>query len=727
MVGVGRWQRLRVWGAALCLGVCAPLVAAAQGSGVSGVVVDRTGAAVAGARIAIAADGAARESTVAVSNLDGRFVIAATSDRRSWLIVDKPGFVTQRLAIAAGDAAIRVVLDVAAMSETVDVLSPVLDATAHDAFASATTVVSAEQIAQLNAVDLASALRRTPGVTISRFNPVGAFGGEAGGAVFVRGLGASRPGSEIKTYVDGVPFYMGIWGHPLLDLLPVSAIERVQVHKGPQPQTFGNALSAIDLTTKRPAAAGLYGSVRASAGAFATFIEQADVAGVVRGWEFAAAQGFARSDGHRDGADGRIANVLGRLGYHWSPRWSIVGTLLVADNDASDPGIEGQPESRTGRFATAGTLLGVSLAHDHALARGSVQVYANRGEGDWRGQPAPDGDTRTRFDLAGLRWREHASWRGTFVSGGVDIDRIDGSVQFDRVAPAPRNRFEADALTVTAPHVASERTFDLGHGWSLQPSAGVRAYAHSVFDRAIAPHAGVVARATGGLALRARYARGVSYPGQEVVALSGLIPPLRDTWRTLRPESVQHVEAGATFTPTASTSIDAAWFRDRVRDRYIFAFPPVVAAPTFTNVGDFTLRGLEVSGRQRIAARWQAFFGVTLLDASDASLPYVPERSVVTGITGALGPVRIAADLQHQSSMVVLARARTAGATNASRVDGFTVVNVRPSWTLPRSSGRFDVFLAIENLFDESYAYRSGYPMPGVSAQVGVTIRSGGR
>ena len=352
----------------------------------------------------------------------------------------------------------------------------------------------------------------------------------------------------------------------------------------------------------------------------------------------------------------------------------------------------------------------------------AVAGNANRGEGDWRGQPAPDGDTTTRFDLAGLRWREQASWGGTFVSGGADIDRIDGSVQFDRVAPAPRTRFEADGLTVAAPHVAVDRTFELGRGWSLQPSAGVRAYAHSVVDGEVAPHAGVVARAAGGLALRARYARGVSYPGQEVVALSGLIPPLRDTWRTLRAESLQHVEAGASFTPTATTSLDAAWFRDRVTDRYVFAFPPVVAAPTFANLGDFTLRGLEVSARQRVAAGWQAFMGLTLLDASDDSLPYVPARSIVAGIAGGVGRLRIAADLQHQSSMAVLARARSGGATNASRVDGFTVVNVRPSWTLPPLDGRIELFLAVENLFDETYGYRPGYPMPGASAQVGVTI-----
>ena len=69
--------------------------------------------------------------------------------------------------------------------------------------------------------------------------------------MFIRGQGASRPGSEIKTYIDGVPFYMGVWNHPLLDLLPVNGMERISVYKSPQPQSFGNTFGAIDLTPKR--------------------------------------------------------------------------------------------------------------------------------------------------------------------------------------------------------------------------------------------------------------------------------------------------------------------------------------------------------------------------------------------------------------------------------------------------------------------------------------------
>jgi iron complex outermembrane recepter protein len=725
--GTKTWRAMWVvWLA--CVWVMAGM-AQAQDRRVPGVVLDQSGAPVAGARVTAEHEG--RGVASATTDRDGRFSLQAVPEGARVLVVSKPRFREARVALATSSGLpLRIVLDVAPVAEQVRVSPPVIDETVTDAFGGSTTVVSAAQVEQLSAVDLASALRRTPGVTISRFNPVGAFGGESGGAVFVRGTGASRPGSEIKTFVDGVPFYMGIWGHPLLDLLPVQALDQVQVHKGPQPQAFGNAFSAVDLGTRRARTDGVAGSVRASAGAFGTVVEQAEITARGGMWDMALAQGIARSDGHRDQADGRLASVVGRAAVRWSPRWAVTASALFADNDAGDPGVVGQPETRMGRFGTTGTLGSVAVTHDHARARGSLQLYANRGEGNWRGQLPPDGDTFTSFALAGLRAREHvAPWSGAIVTGGLDVDRIRGDVRYDRVPPAPRTRLEADPLTLVAPHVGLTQLVDVGRGWSLQPSAGARWYAHSVFEGETAPHAGLVVRGPRAVALRVQYAKGVNYPGQEVVALSQLIPPLGDTWRQLRPETMGHVEAGVSVAPSPGTTIDVAVFRDRVDRRYVFAFPPVVSRPSFTNLGAHTVRGVEAAVQQRLGRTWQAFGGLTLLDASLPRLPYVPERSIVAGLTGMIGPVRIAVDAQHQSAMTVFARARAYAAAdaNTARVDGFTVVHLRPSWVVPRAAGRVEVFAAIENLLDESYAYRPGYPMPGAWAQAGITLRFGGR
>ena len=683
---------------------------------VSGQVLDQAGLPIAGARVSTPA-----ASTV--TDADGRFRLSV-GEWPTIVRVERPRFLSAVVPLADADAAvIRVVLEVAPVTEHVRVVPPIVDATTFDTFAGTQTVVSASQVQSLNAVDLASALRRTPGVTISRFNPVGSFGGAEGGSVHVRGMGASRPGSEIRTYVDGVPFYMGLWNHPLLDLLPVNGIERITVLKGPQPQEYGDAFSAIVIDSARATGQGFAGSVRVAGGSFGTLVEQALASGRAGAWEVVASQGLARSDGHREDAYGRLANAAARIGYRWSDDWSVSGRVMHITNVATDPGQFGLPATKTGRYETSGTLLAATVSHDFTAAQGTLQVYRNTGAGNWYGQQPPDDDTLTQFALTGLRWRERLrAWSGGTISGGLTVDRIDGNAQFHPAAPAPPSTFDGVTFTVTSPHVAVDHTFVLPRGWRLTPSAGIRQYVHSQFDGEVAPHAGLVLEASRPISVRAGYARGVHYPGQEVAVLSRLIPPLGDTWRTLSAETLDHVEVGVMVAPTASTTVDVAWFADRREDRYVFAFPPVVTRPTFLNLGAYRTQGAELSVQQRVSPGWQVFGGLTLLDASIAGVPYTPEATLVVGVTGRIGRLSLAADLQSQSAMDVFGRARTPGAADLARVDGFTVVNLRPSFRLPAFGDRIEAFVAIENLFDRAYAFRPGYPMPGTSMQVGVTI-----
>jgi len=606
--------------------------------------------------------------------------------------------------------------------DTVVIMASVIEENAVDTFGSVSTVVTDEQIRDLNAVDLPSALRRTPGVTISRFNPVGSFGGEEGGSVYIRGMGASRPGSEIKTYIDGAPFYMGVWNHPLMDLVPVGGVGRIDVYKGPQPQLYGNAFAAIDLSSRRATAEGVDGDLRLSGGSFGTLIEQANASGKSGAFSWSAAQGYARSDGHRDDADGELLNAIGNVGYAFNDNWSADLTALYVNNEVSDPGQEGLPATKQGQYETEGLLLVATLKHQHGSFSGALSMYSNEGDGNLLNQPALDGDTLSHFELSGVRWREaYSPWVGGLLSGGIDFDTVSGTVDFNRILPAPADRFDGPSIRILMPHASFAQTFDVGGGWSLTPSAGARFYDHSIMDSETAPHAGVVL-ASNTLSFRANYSRGVLYPGLDAAVLSQLIPALGDSWRSLDAEMVDHVELGAKFAPTSATTIDVAAFNDELKNRYIFGFPPLVTPPAFVNLGDYEIRGLEASLQQDLGDSWNLFAGITLLDPSLGSLPYAPEHTITLGLNGRIGPWRISLDAQNQSSMLTLNQARAAGAANTQSVDGFTVVNARAAYLLSALGDRGEVFVALENLTDASYEMRPGYPMPGASAQVGVNF-----
>ncbi|MGB3988609.1 MAG: TonB-dependent receptor plug domain-containing protein, partial [Minisyncoccales bacterium] len=200
--------------------------------------------------------------------------------------------------VAAGlISATLAIAQTATLDPVIVTARPVVEDVNVDNFSTGSAVITQDQLRDQNAVDLASALRRTPGVQISRYNPVGAFGGDQGGAVFIRGMGVSRPGSEIKTYIDGVPFYMGLWSHPLLDLLPINSMQSITVYKSPQLHVNGNNFASVDLQTQRASQDGIHGDVRLSGGSFGTFTEQFNLLGRQGDLDWSLSQGHAQSNG----------------------------------------------------------------------------------------------------------------------------------------------------------------------------------------------------------------------------------------------------------------------------------------------------------------------------------------------------------------------------------------------------------------------------------------------
>lgn len=627
-----------------------------------------------------------------------------------------------RLLALAGSVSAQAHAETTTLPPVVVDAKPIIEEVRVDKFSSVSAITTEEQLRDQNALDLTSALRRTPGVQTSRFNPVGAFGGSDGGGIFIRGMGASRPGSEITPHIDGVPFYMGVWNHPLLDLLPVNGMHAITVHKSPQPHINGNNFASINLQTKRATEEGVHGDVRITAGSFHTFTEQVNLLGKHGKLDWTLAQGHAQSKGHRTNAQGRLNNAMGRIGFQFNDNWSASASFLVVDNKSRDPGDNRFPApALTPEFNTRGSLFSAELAHQHGDWQGTFKIFSTQGAGRWLNQPAPDGNTISKFKMRGIRWKEQFSpWQGGTVTAGLDYDQLSGDVQFKRVAPAPQTHFKTPTLRLISPHLAVHQHIALGKNWSLQPSAGIRFYDSNQFASKWAPHAGV-SLASDKLTVFANVSRGIHYPGLETATLAFNIPALRNSWKDLSAEELDHAEIGFKFSPTAATQIDASVFRDKVKNRYVFGFPPNVAPPPkFINLGSYSIKGAELAIRQDIGTRWSVFGGLTVLDPSISNLPYTPKRALTVGVNGQIGPVRLAVDAQHQSETWVFSNARRAGSTNTQKVAGFTVANMRLSYPIAALGKKGEVFVAVENIFDKKYAYRPGYPMPGRWAQVGL-------
>jgi outer membrane cobalamin receptor len=623
------------------------------------------------------------------------------------------------IACVAG-ASIVMAEETEELEEIVVMSTPIIDGNLVDAYGSTATIVSEEQIRGLNAQDIGTALRRTPGVNISRHNQIGSHGGAEGGAVFIRGMGAGRPGAEIKTFIDGVPMYQGIWNHPLLDLLSVDAAKAIEVHKSPQPQYFGNAFGSINLVPKRRVEQGFQTNVHLSGGNFGTLIQRAEHAGRIGGTDYFTGQSFRKSDGHRERADGQLNNYFARVGTELGNRWYVSGLGLRTDNYAWDPGSAGaDPLSRDGKYGTDAWMGSIRLQHDHGFARGTIQAYVNHGKGQQLSRPDGRPDAVWNFQYRGIRAvEEFTLWAGGTVLGGIDFDVIEGDGgTADDLWNGPLNR-------IASPYGAVHQLIGDKEGFFVIPSAGVRIYSHNRYTSETSPHAGLIVGYKSNQ-LHFGFSRGVVYPGLEVAYISQQsMPALGDSWEQLDAEIMHHYELGISRT-WERVRADLTFFRDQGKNRYVID-PPPPFPPAYTNFGNYRVQGIEATVSYSPTDDFSLFAGTTFLDTDPSDLPYAPSGSFSAGLNWRfLKGFQVGMDTQYVSERYVGARTRRDGFVNESTVESHFLLNGKLSYFYRPAVGDVNIefFVFGENLADVNYEYKPGYPMPGINGTFGVTFR----
>lgn len=615
------------------------------------------------------------------------------------------------------------------MEEVKVVASPIIQGNVLDRYAAQKTIVSEEQINDLNAQDLASALRKTPGVNISRYNMVGSFGGAEGGAVFIRGQGSSRPGAEIKTLVDGVPMYMSVWNHPLLDLMSIDPAHQIEVYKSPQPQHFGNAFAIVNILPKRMETEGFQTRAQTAGGSYSTFIANGDHGGKIGAWDYFLGGGYRTSDGHRDDSDGELKNLFGRAGYQFNPHWALSVFALWNDNYSKDPGEKGAPSSlQQGKYETRSFMTVATMANRFESAEGYVKVYQNTGEGDWLDQPRAAGvteDLYNDFQFYGLKTREaFRLWKGGEIITGLDWEYTEGDYN-QKFSNGRRDKWNGEDFIIISPYAAVSQLIGDKDGFFVLPSGGIRYYDNSEFDSEWAPHAGIIFGYKN-TEIHAGYARGITYPGLDVVVFSEkVIPALGNSWKNLDAEKVDHYEVGIRHRFGTLAMADLTFFYDDGKDRYVVV-PPPPPPPSYANIEDFHVKGVEATLSAYPLKNVAVFTGATYLETDPNDLPYAPKQTVSAGLNWRfLENFKLSLDCQYVSDFYTGSQARRLNTSNTNEVDDYFLLNGKlaylfnvQQWGL---SG--EVFVAGENLTDTDYEYRPNYPMPGATGMVGIQMK----
>ena len=599
-----------------------------------------------------------------------------------------------------------------------------------DKFSAVSAVITDATIRDLHAADLSSALRNTPGTQIARYAPVGSFNGDQGGSIFIRGMGLSRPGSEIKTYIDDVPMYLPQWNHALLDLLPVNGMSDITIYKSPQPQINGNNFASINLNTKTAGAEnGLKGNARVSYGSFNTVIEQVDMTGKKDDLEFSLAQGFSKSNGQRANSNAQLANIMGSVGFKIDNNWQIGASGMALNNTSKDPGNNTQAALlQAASYDTNAQMASVFIKHDHGVAKGTLRFYTNTGNGNLNNdlQTNGYGNNFNAFTMQGFRFKEEISaWKGGTIQFGLDYDQSNGSVTSTplvngQLGPTT-TKTSLPTYKMTSPYIGVSQMVALSNKWALQPSAGIRNYQNNQYESKNAPYAGL-SLISDQVILFANASKGINYPGLEGPALAASVIGPSWNYKNLSPEEMNHLEVGGKFFIDKKTRADLSLFQDAISNRYRFTLGGA-GTGAWTNLGHYTIKGSELSLQREIIPELTIYGGWTNLNNnSTQNLPYVPQNAFNLAITGYIYKARVSLDAQYQSSFYsqTLSRNTALASVNTTRVDGFAVANARVSYPVPQLGKKGEVFVMVENLFNQQYSYRQGYPMPGTWGSIGL-------
>jgi len=587
-------------------------------------------------------------------------------------------------------------------------------------------LISESILQSIQASDLTSAVRRVPGVTISRYNPVGAYGGSDGGGIFIRGHGSGRPGADISTMIDGVPLFVGVWTHPLIDTLSIDLAKSVEVMKSPQPVRFGNmGFGAVNLIPKKAEKTGQSGYLESAYGRYETVTLRGEYAyrGESSGVLLSGSQ--RSSEGHRSDADGEVTAFYGNLFFELGEGWrfSVLGS--ATDSWANDPEPIGTSLPITEKYTTENRFMLAKIDYQGEDYQWELKAHIEDGTGSWRQwhQPPPPpfpGQTLitdTEYLNSGIKSVLAGSLSDDFEWRiGFDWDRYGGSVD-EAYALAPDNSFEDQHFELWSPWVQMSKTWDLpSNGDAIVFSAGGRYLNHSVFEESQVGQLMATYR-TDSLQTYFQLSHSVNYPGVFVSVFGRRGPPwqIGDQWSALSPETIDHLEAGLRWSVSDHWSVNVSLFQDEVDDSIRFVTPPPVGF--INNEGSYTIEGVESILRYR-GATGSVFVGMTWMDASQER-PNLPEWSGIVGLHLENGPWSFNLDFQRFSEQTV-DNPRFPGVL--SSIDGYQLLSSRVSYRQLFPAGSVTYYLSGENLTNESYEYRPGYPMPGLSMTAGIRL-----
>lgn len=560
------------------------------------------------------------------------------------------------------------------------------------------TVIDSQAVRDAGASTLPELLRSAGGVEISQTGGPGSLSG-----LFVRGT----RNSQTVILVDGIRMENPLSGGGLIENLPLSAIDRIEIVRGPASALYGSGAigGVVQVFTRAPEADGMRSFASAGAGAQGTSQLQAGFRSAHRGTRVAVSLSHDRTSGFdatrpgspdyqadRDG--NRQGSLTASLAHRFAAQWEAGASLLFTDGRVEYDDAFSTPD--TARKDYRSSALSAYL-RGRPVDGWQTELRAGSTALDYGFDAftfAPRTDSRT------IAWQNGVDAWGGRLSFGVESlsQRIDGegvtrggdfvyardSRDTDSAFGGYEREWGDHTLRATLRRdriesVGSETTGALAWGWRLAPQW--------------------LLRAGYGTAFRA--------------------PTFDDLYNPFSPNPSLQPEKSRGYEIAAEHRSGGDLFRATVFDSRIDEAIELDATFTARNLAQARVRGLTLDGR-RVFGAWIVRASATFQDTegttadpvtgvrTESELARRAPRYGMLGVQREQGRWRFGAE--------AIAQARRFD-TLGQRMGGYAFVD---AWASYRIDGQWELFGRAGNLGDRDYETAAGYRSPPRALFVGV-------
>ncbi len=166
-------------------------------------------------------------------------------------------------------------------------------------------------------------------------------GANSAGTINIRGIGGS-PNTQVLVLIDGQPQFMGMFGHPIIDALTSSSVQRVEIIRGPASILYGsNAMGgAINIISKRIPNNKLNMNLSSFYGSYNSLNAELNGGYQNKKFGFYVSINNSKTDGHRQDSNDGFRNSTGfaKLNYSFNDEFKISLDGNISKAKFYDPG-----------------------------------------------------------------------------------------------------------------------------------------------------------------------------------------------------------------------------------------------------------------------------------------------------------------------------------------------------------------------------------------------------